>query len=89
MRLSMGLKIWLAGFAIALAGAAIGAVGFRIDHRPLAIAGWAIGVSGTVVGAVGILYGWVTIGPEAILGGIRLTLTHARTVWARIISRRE
>jgi len=84
MRLSIGLKIWFAGFAIALAGAAIGAVGFGIDHRPLAIAGWAIGVSGVAVGGVGILYGWATIGPEAIIGGIRLTLAHARRVSARI-----
>ena len=56
-----------------------------MDYRNLAIAGWAIGVLGVAVGAVGVLYGWATMGPEAITGGIRLTLAHARRLWSRIL----
>lgn len=76
-----GMKIGLAGFAIALVGAAIGFGGFEIDQRWLSIIGFVITVAGVAVGFVGIVYGWITEGKQAVTGGLEVAKQlHNKTV---------
>lgn len=66
-----GLRIGLAGFVIAVVGAALGFAGFHIEERWLSIAGFVITVVGVIVGFAGIVYGWVTEGRRAITGSVQ------------------
>jgi hypothetical protein len=66
-----GVKIGLAGFAIAAIGAAVGFAGFQIDEKALALVGLAVVVVGVVIGCAGIVYGWITEGKRAIKGSIQ------------------
>lgn len=66
-----GLRIGLAGFAIAAIGAALGFAGFQIDEKALALVGFAVVVIGVVIGFVGIVYGWITEGKRAITGSVQ------------------
>ena len=73
MNQQRGMKIGLAGFVIALVGAAIGFSGFEIDQRWLSIIGFVTTVAGVAVGFIGIVYGWITVGKHSITGGLEIT----------------